>query len=254
MQEYRADGTADQGKLFVRIAAPIIDIKLQGDPISRHGLLEHFLEVISIVVIKQAAANQETGMVVNDHNAVDPPTFPVFCDIRQITGIRLPHFPKGILFKSLAVPHAWITCGFEVIMPDKALDSTNADRSRNERILHKLFVDLCGIEPGESLFQTVDLFYSGIREDPGSTFIRAFLWHQGIDPACLVKGYPFADGLGAVLENGSIRQGQWFFRDAAVISVPGSIRKKAVDHRCDQGEPELRDFCGVRELLFLIFH
>lgn len=40
----------------------------------------------------------------------------------------------------------------------------------------------------------------------------------------------------------------------ALISVPGSIRKKAVDHRCDQGEPELRDFCGVRELLFLIFH
>ena len=254
MQEYRANGTADEGKLFVRIAAPIIDIKLQGNPISCHSLLEHFLEVISIVVIEQAAANQETGMVVNDHNAVDSPAFSMFCDMRQVTSIRLPHFSKGILFKSLAVPHAWIAGGSQVVVADKALDSANADGSRNEGILHKLFVDLCCIESGESLFQTVDLFYSGIRQDPGSTFIRAFLWHQGIDSACLVERDPFADGLGAVLVNGSIWQGQWFLRDAAVISVLGSILKKAVDHRCDQGEPELRNFCGIRELLFLIFH
>lgn len=64
-----------------------------------HSVLQYLLEVIGIVVIEEPAAYQETGMVINDHDAVDPPALAVLCDIRQVTGIRLPHLAESVLFK-----------------------------------------------------------------------------------------------------------------------------------------------------------
>ena len=89
MQEYRSDGSADQGKLLVCVAAPVVHIQLEGDPIGGHSLLEDFLEIISAVIVKQTAAHQKAGMVVNDHDTVNPPAFSVFCNKRKITGIGL---------------------------------------------------------------------------------------------------------------------------------------------------------------------
>lgn len=108
----------------------------------------------------------------------------------------------------------------------KPLDGADADRSRNERIFDKLAMDLCGVEPGESFLETVALFDGSIGEHPCRPFVRAFFWHQGINAAILVKGAPFAEGLGAVLEEGVVRECQWLFRHTAVIRVPGSIRKR----------------------------
>ena len=87
-----------------------------------HGILEHLLEVIGIVVIEEPAAHQEAGVVINDHDAVDPPALAVLRDIRQVTSISLPHFAKGIFFKSLSVPHVQVPGRFEVMVPDEALD------------------------------------------------------------------------------------------------------------------------------------
>ena len=140
------------------------------------------------------------------------------------------------------------------MVPDKTLDRADIDSGGDERILHKLFVDLGSIEPRESLLKTVDLFDGRVRQHPGGAFIRTFLWHQRVDPACLVEGHPFADGLWVVLEGRAVRKSQGFFRDPPVISIPGRVRIKPVDHRGNDREPELRDFCGVSELLFLIFH
>ena len=140
------------------------------------------------------------------------------------------------------------------MVPDKTLDRADIDSGGDERILHKLFVDLGSIEPRESLLKTVDLFDGRVRQHPGGAFIRTVLWHQRVDPACLVEGHPFADGLWVVLEGRAVRKSQGFFRDPPVISIPGRVRIKPVDHRGNDREPELRDFCGVRELLFLIFH
>ena len=166
MQEHGPDRAADQGELFVGVAAAVIDIKLHGDPISGNCLLEHLLEVVGIVIVEKPSAYQETGMVVNDHNAVDTPAFSVFGDIRQVAGIRLPHFPEGIFLKSLTVLHAGVPGRFQVMVPDKTLDRADIDCGGDERILHKLFVDLGGIEPGESFLETENLLDGSIREHP----------------------------------------------------------------------------------------
>ena len=75
-----------------------------------HSVLQHLLEVIGIIVIEEAAAHQKTGMVINNHDAVDSPALAILRDIRQVTGIGLPHLPKGVFFKRLSVPHTRVAC------------------------------------------------------------------------------------------------------------------------------------------------
>ena len=70
-----------------------------------HGVFEYLLEVIGIIVIEEPASHQEAGVVIDNHDAVDPPAPAVLRDIRQVTSISLPHFAKGVFFKSLPVPH-----------------------------------------------------------------------------------------------------------------------------------------------------
>ena len=63
------------------------------DPISGNSGLEHFLEVIGIITVKKLPANQEPGMVINDHDTVDTPAYPVFCNVwsrKLITQIENP--------------------------------------------------------------------------------------------------------------------------------------------------------------------
>ena len=72
-------------------------------------MFQNFLEVESVIVIKKAAAYQEAGVVINDHDTVDPPALPVFGDIGEVTGICLPHFSKGVFLKSFPVPHRGIS-------------------------------------------------------------------------------------------------------------------------------------------------
>ena len=254
MQEHCSDRAADQGELLIGVAAPVIHVKFHWDPVGRHRLFEHFLEVVSIIIVKEPAAYQEAGMIVNDHDAVNAPAFSVFCDVRQVACVRLPHFPECIFLKSLPVFHVGIPGGFQVMVPDKTLDRADIDCGGDERILYKLFVDLGGVEPRECLLQAVDLLDGSVRQHPGGTFVRTLLWHQRVNPACLVEGDPFADGLWVVLEGGAVRQGQWLLCDPPVISIPGRVRIKPVDHRGNDREPELRDFRGVSELLFVIFH
>ena len=193
-------------------------------------------------------------MVVNDHDAVNAPAFSVFRDVRQVACVRLPHFPECIFLKSLPVFHVGIPGGFQVMVPDKTLDCADIDCGGDKRILHKLFVNLGSVEPRECLLKAVDLLDGSVRQHPGGSFIRTLLWHQRVNPACLVEGYPFADGLWVVLEGGAVRKCQGFFRDPPVISIPGRVWIKPMDHRGNDREPELRDFCSVSELLFLIFH
>ena len=110
----------------------IVDIELRRDPMGCHGVLEHFLEVIGIIVIEEAAAHQETGMVINDHDAVDSPALAALRDIRQVTGIGLPHLPQGVLFKGLPVPHVRVACRFQVMFLHETLDGADADRGMDE--------------------------------------------------------------------------------------------------------------------------
>ncbi len=79
MEKHGADRTAAEGELFIGVAAAIIDIKFCGVPVGSGGILQHFLEVIGVIIIKKSPANQQTGMVINDHDAVYPPAAAVFC-------------------------------------------------------------------------------------------------------------------------------------------------------------------------------
>ncbi len=193
-------------------------------------------------------------MVIDDQDAVDPPALAVFCDIWKVTGISLPHFPKGVLFKSLPVPHVRVTCRFQVMFLYKTLDSTHADRGRDERLFHEVAVDLCGVKPWESFLKPVDLLDGCIRQDPGAALVGAFPGHKCIDAAVLVERHPLADSLGAVAEGGTIRQGERVLGDALVIGISGRIRIKAMDDRCDEGKPELCHGGSVRKVLLFVVH
>ena len=219
-----------------------------------HGVLEHLLEVIGIVAVEEPAAHQETGVVINDDDAVDPPALAVLRDIRKIARIGLPHLPKGVFFKCFPVPHVRVPCRFEVMVLHEALDGTDADRGGDECCFHKMLMDLGGVQPRESLLEPVDLFDGCSWEHPGGPLIGPFLWHERIDAAVLVEGHPFAEGLGAVLEYGAVRQGKGPFRDPLVIGVPGRIRIKAMDDRGDERQPELRHGGSVRKVLGIVVH
>lgn len=68
MQKQDPKGYTDHGKLFVGIAAAIVNVEFIRNPISGDGIFKYFLEVVCIVIVKQPAAGKETGMVVNDHD------------------------------------------------------------------------------------------------------------------------------------------------------------------------------------------
>ena len=73
MDQDNAKGDTDHGKLFIGIRRTVIDQQLVGQAISGNGILEDFLEVVGIVVIKETAADQKSGMVIDDHDAVNAP-------------------------------------------------------------------------------------------------------------------------------------------------------------------------------------
>ena len=136
----------------------------------------------------------------------------------------------------------------------KALDGADADRGRDEGLLHKVLVDLGGIQPGKSLLEPVDLLNGRIRERPGGPLIGTLLRHKGIDAAVLIEGYPFAECLGAEPEHGAVRQGEGFIRDPLVVGVSGRIRIKAMDDRGDECQPELCHGGCVRKVLLVVLH
>ena len=68
-EKQHAQGYTDHGKLFIRVTAAIIDVKLIRDAIGGNGGFKDLLEVTGIVVIEQFTANQKPGMVINNHDA-----------------------------------------------------------------------------------------------------------------------------------------------------------------------------------------
>ena len=212
------------------------------------------MEVIGIIIIEEPAAHQEAGVVIDDHDAVYPPALAFLRDIRQVTGIGLLHLSKGVFFKCFAVPHAGVACRFQVMPLHEALDGADADRGGDEGFFHEMPVDLGRVQPWECFPDAVDLFDGRVREHPGVALVGTFLWHERIDAAVLVEGHPFAEGLGAVLEDGAVRQGEGLFRDPLVIGVPGRIRIKAMDDRGDEGQPELCHGGCVRKVFWIVVH
>ena len=69
VEKQHAQGYTDHGKLFIRVTAAIIDVKLIRDAIGGNGGFKDLLEVTGIVVIEQFTANQKPGMVINNHDA-----------------------------------------------------------------------------------------------------------------------------------------------------------------------------------------
>ena len=54
-------------------------------------------------MVEQLATNQEPGMIINDHDAVNASAFALLRDVRKVTGVRLPDFTKFIFLVSFPV-------------------------------------------------------------------------------------------------------------------------------------------------------
>ena len=126
-------------------------------------------------------------------------------------------------------------------MLDVALDGTYAHRGGDKGILDELAVDLGGVEAGKCLLEPVDLLNGRIRERAGGALVRAFCGHEGVDAAPLILGHPAGNGVGAVPNCAAVRQREGLFRDALIIGVPGRVWIELMDHRGDDGKPELSD-------------
>ena len=76
MQKHCPNGCADQIQLPVFVGRAGVHIQLVRDPISRHGVLEHLLEVVCILLVKDPSAHDHPGVVVQDHDQIGPVFFP----------------------------------------------------------------------------------------------------------------------------------------------------------------------------------
>ena len=90
MERDGSQRTTDQGKPLIGVGSPVIHIELHRDTIGGNGGLEYLLEVVRGIVIEKPTSNQESGMVIYDHDAEYTPTPAILSDMRQIAGIRLP--------------------------------------------------------------------------------------------------------------------------------------------------------------------
>ena len=131
MKEYCTDGTADERELFIDIGRTIVRVKFRRNGISGHCFLEDRLKVGCGVAIKELSADDQTRMIVNDTDGINATGSTVFCDVREVTGVCLPHLSKSILLKGFSVLHRGIAGGFEVVMPYETLDCAYADSGWN---------------------------------------------------------------------------------------------------------------------------
>ena len=159
-------------------------------------------------------------MVVYNADRIDPAGSAILGDVREVTGVCLPHPAESILLKGLTIPEVRVPCRLQVVLLDEALHCADTDRSRDKAVLDQLGMDLCGIEPREFLFQTVDLLNGGVRQHPGGALVGTFHRHQGVDPATLIGGDPAFQGLEADLPDRTVREFDGFLSDPLVESSP----------------------------------
>ena len=210
---------ADEGELLIGVGGAVVHIELHGDAVGGDSGLEHLLEVVGGVVVEKPAPNQEPGVVVYDHDAVDTPPPAILGNVGQITGVRLPQLPERVLLKCLAVPQIGIPGAFQVVVLDIALNGAHAHRGWDEALFHQLPVDLRGVEPGKCLFEAVDLLNSGVRENTGSALVRTLPGHERLNSSVLVLGHPFGDCPRTVPHHASIRECKGIACDAFIVRI-----------------------------------
>ena len=96
-------------------------------------------------------------MVINDGHAVDLSCNTVFGDVCNVTGVSLPHFSKGVLFKGFSVTKIRVSGRFQVVVAYKTLYGIHTDSGRNETVLYEFPVDLCCIDTWKILFDPENL-------------------------------------------------------------------------------------------------
>ena len=161
MQKQDTEGYADHGKLLIRVATAIVYIKFIGNSVGSDGIFEHLLKVAGIVIVEQFASDQKSGMIVNDHDAVDAPGLTVFCNVWKVTGISLPDLTEFVFFIGPAVTEVRVSGRFEVVVADETLYGIHADSCREKGLTDQMVMDLCGIHAWVFFLNAVD-FGNGI--------------------------------------------------------------------------------------------
>ena len=105
VQEYGADGAADEGELFIDAGRAVVGIKPVRDAVGGDGLFQHFLKTVGIVAVGETRADDHAGVAVDDDDEADLMCLFVrsVIDVAEVAGIGLPESAKGILFKCLPV-------------------------------------------------------------------------------------------------------------------------------------------------------
>lgn len=173
-------------------------------------------------------------MVIDDTDSIDPAGATVFRDVREVTGIGLPHPAEGIFLKSFPVPHVWTSCRLQVIAFNETLDGTDTDSAGNKAVPNELFMNLYSIETRGLPFQAVDFLDRRVRKDTGRTLIGTFGGHQGVDPVLLIVTDPFFKRLVVQLSDAPIWEFDRIFRDPLIKNDPGRVREEILDDRGDE--------------------
>ena len=245
-----AQGIKDQGELVVFKRTAVIHVDLIWDAVSGNGLLEYFLIVVSVIVIKDPAADDQAGVVIDDHDQECPAGASVLGDIREVGCIRLPHTSEFRHFVSLPVFDGGIAGRSEIIFLQEALYGTDRDFGVDKAGLDEHLVDHDAVDAGKLLAKAIDLIDGICGESPGNAFVFAESGDEAVHSFLTVEAGPALKGIRAVFVGDAVRAQDGVLCDPAVVSGFAGIRIKPLDDRGDQCEAEMCDLQWFR----FVFH
>ena len=252
MNEDRANAGADQRELSADVGTAVVDIKLIWNTVSGDGILEDFLEVGGIVIVKEFSADKKTGMVVNQHNGINTADAAILDDVGKIAGIRLPHATESVFLEGFPVTHIGISGTFEVVMLYESLDGADANGSRNKTILYKFMVDLRGIQAGVFVFEPVDFCDGFVGQGARGPFVGTDMGHKGVYTAIPVFGTPSFHCLVAICSGGTVRKHKRFFGNALKVLCSTGVGKEILEYRGNEAKAELGHFHRFCEVFVIL--
>jgi hypothetical protein len=149
------------------------------------------LEVHAGILVEKLSADDEPGLIIQNHDAVGPSGNAIFLYIGTIKGISLVHAGREFLFKSPPVPNAGSREALEIVFADEALKGGDGRIGCiDEAIGNHDRANAGGTEPGKPFTKLID-FGNGIRiQSAAVSLVRTFLGYKCVKAAFAVGGFP----------------------------------------------------------------
>lgn len=244
-----AERIKDECELLILKGAAVIHVDLIGDPIGLYGAFEDLLVVVPVVVVEDFAADDQAGMVVDDHDEVGPVGMTVFGDVGEIAGIGLPHAPEKGHLIGFPVFDGGVPGRPQVVFLEKALYGADTDRGIDIPLLQEHGVDHDTVDPRVLLTKLVGRGDGIFAQLPGDALIGPRSRKESVHPVFPIDAGPAFQGIGTVLVLRSIRALQRLLSDSPIVGSFTLVGIEPLDHRSNQGKLEVSGFDRADQFL-----